>query len=238
MLATVFLSFTGGFLIANSFNRGEIEGLKKENDRLTQLSAENEAKTSRFTLSEEDIRAKIAEAEANPTNIKFSKELGIGLYRYAAMEKNAGLLSESIKLLERVSTADPKDYDALVMLGNAHFDKANFGTDKSGFRTAREVYRKASALKPKDPNVLTDLALTYSLNEPPEYDLAIPEFRKAIELDSNNQRALQFMIQALWANGQAVEAAKTLEQLKSVDNTNPAIPELSNVLATQPPVKQ
>jgi tetratricopeptide (TPR) repeat protein len=238
MLATVFLSFSGGFLIANSFNRGEIDGLKKENDRLTQLAAENEVKTSRFTLSEDDIRAKIAEADANPTNIKFSKELGIGLYRYAAMEKNVGLLGDSIKLLERVSTADPKDYDSLVMLGNAHFDKANFGTDKAGFKTAREVYLKASALKPKDPNVLTDVALTYSLSEPPEYEKAIPEFRKAIELDGKNQRALQFMIQALWANGQSAEAAKALEQLKSVDAANPAIPELTNVLATQPPTKQ
>ena len=46
------------------------------------------------------------------------------------------------------------------------------------------------------------------------------------------------MIQALWANGQAAEAAKVLEQLKSVDSTNPAIPELTNVLATQPPADQ
>ena len=169
-------------LIANSFNRTEIDGLKKENDRLTQLSTENDAKTSRFTLSEDDIRAKITEADANPTNIKFSKELGIGLYRYAAMEKNVGLLTDSIKLLERVTTADPKDYDSLVVLGNAHFDKANFGTDKSGFKTAREVYLKASALKPKDPNVLADIALTYSLSEPPEYEKAIPNFEKRSSL--------------------------------------------------------
>ncbi len=238
MLATIFLSFAGGFLIANSFNRGEIDDLRRQSDRLTQLSAENEVKSSRFTISEEDIRTKIAEADANPGNIKFSKELGIGLYRYAAMEKNVGLLTDSIKLLERVNTADPKNYDTLVILGNAHFDKANFGTDKSGFKTAREVYQKASSLKPKDTNVLADIALTYSLSEPPEYEKAIPEFRKALELDGKNQRALQFMIQALWANGQAAEAAKALEQLKSVDSTNPAIPELTNVLATPPPAKQ
>ena len=73
-------------------------------------------------LSKEEIRKKIVDAEENQNNFTFQKELGLALYRYAIMKRDQELVSEVVKLLERANKLNPKDYDVLVSLGNAHFD--------------------------------------------------------------------------------------------------------------------
>jgi tetratricopeptide (TPR) repeat protein len=231
------MSFVGGFFIANALNRSDLNALKKENERLSKEAVNSAKSNSELTLSDNEIKARIAEADENPENLRFNRDLGISLYRYATMKKDVGLLIESARIIGRVTTNDPKDYDALVALGNAHFDIANFSEKKDGFVKAREIYLRAAGLQPKDANVRTDIALTHFLVEPPELKLAINEFNRAIAEDPKNERALQFLIQAQWQNGDISAASATLEKLKAVNRSNPAIPELTTLMTRTPPSK-
>ncbi len=236
-ITAVALSFLGGFFIANALNRAEMEGLKKENERLTGIAKEAEQRSTEGTLTNEEIRAKIDEADKNPDNVKFNTDLGIALYRYAAMKKDVELLGESGRILERVSAKEPKNADVLVTLGNAKFDIANFGNQNALFAEARSIYEKVVPLRPDDANVQTDIALTYFLTQPPNLEKAVAAFEKAVAKDPKNERAIQFMIQTQWQKGDLENAMVTLEKLKTVNNLNPAIPELTTLLTRTPPTQ-
>lgn len=234
-LLTAALSLAGGFLIANSLNRYDMDGLRQENERLKQAAAESAQNSNNSTLSEEEVRSRIAEADANPQNLKYNRDLGLALYRYAAMRRDAALLREAARLLERVSAANPNDYDLLVALGNTEFDIANFAGENGRFASARAIYDKAVAIRSDDADVRTDIALTYFLSVPPDLDKAAIEFEKALKLQPKNERALQFLIQTLWQNGKGEQAGGTLVRLKEANPSNPAIPELESLLTRAPP---
>lgn len=199
--------------------------------------AETSNKAAEFELSAEEIKARIAEADGNPGNVKFNRDLAIALYRYGAVKKDVPILSESIRLLGRVQTSDQKDIDVQVTLGHAHFDIATFGKEPARFKTARDIYTKVLELKPRDADVITDIALTHFLEEPPNLNAAAAEFQKALAISPKNERALQFYIQTLWQAGKGNEAAKGLANLKEVNSSNPAIRELESMLTQTPPAK-
>src|SRR5688572_2432592 len=85
----VVISFIGGFLLANAFNRSELDALRAENARLKNDRTQT---TSQPDLTADEIRQRIAEADQNPDDFSFQKNLGIALYRYAAMKQDAELL--------------------------------------------------------------------------------------------------------------------------------------------------
>lgn len=231
------LSFAGGFLVANSFNRNELESVRAENDRLRVNVAETSNKAAEFELSAEEIKTRIAEADGNPGNVKFNRDLAIALYRYGAIKKDVPILSESVRLLGRIQTLDQKDIDVQVTLGHAHFDIATFGKESARFKTARDIYTKVLELRPRDADVITDIALTYFLEEPPKLNSAAAEFQKALAINPKNERALQFYTQTLWQAGKNDEATKVLDKLKEVNSSNSAIPELETMLTQTPPAK-
>ncbi len=227
----------GGFLIANSFNRSEMETLRQENERLKQTIADTEKAQAESTLSLDEIKARIAEADANPANLNFNRDLGLALYRYSAMKRDVPLLKETLRLLERVNSARPEDYDVLVALGNTHFDIGTFAGETERFPTARGIYDRAAAIKPDDANVRTDIALTYFLQRPAAYDQAAAEFERAIRSDPKNERALQFLVQTHWQSGKQAQAAEALAKLRAVNPANQVIPELESMLTKEPPTK-
>ncbi|WP_291272526.1 tetratricopeptide repeat protein [Geothrix sp.] len=83
--------------------------------------------------------------------------------------------------LQAMVAADPKNHDAWVSLGNDYFDTHQ--PQKSV-----EAYAKALALKPEDPNVLTDQGVMYrQLNQ---FDKAVANFQKAAKLDPTHVQSL------------------------------------------------
>lgn len=100
-IAAVVVSFVGGFLLANALNRSELNALRAENERLKTSSNESTENQTGLALSDEEIREKIAEADRNPNNYPFQKNLGLALYRYAAMKQDADLLAEAGRFLSR-----------------------------------------------------------------------------------------------------------------------------------------
>ena len=69
-------------------------------------------------------------------------------------------------------------------LGNAYFD-----TEK--FEEAEKWYASALVKKADDVNVRTDLSLTFIFRDKPNYDRAIQEFQRSLELDPNHPQTIQ-----------------------------------------------
>lgn len=229
-LIAVVLSFAGGFLLANSINRAEMEKLRSENER-----AKNEASAAvganESALAPEEIDAKLAEADRNPENGQFQKSLGTALYRYAATKQDTDLLEKAIRLLDRAASLDKSDRGLLVSLGNAQFDLGYYLKQNDSLVRARNSYQRALDQDPDDVEVRTDLGLTYFLQEPPALDAAVREFEQSLKQEPQNARTLQFLIQALVKQNRTADAAAYLDRLKAVDPSDPSIAGLSSMIS-------
>lgn len=218
--------FAAGFLIANSLNRSELESAQAQAANLSSEGAPAGSRAERMELSDEEIRAKIAEADQNADNFQYQKTLGLALYTYAAMKQDARLLEDVAKLLERANKLNPDDYDVLVSLGNVSFDLGQVKKDESLNEKARGFYRTALGKNEKDANVRTSLGVSFLASRTPEPRKAIEELRMAVEIDPRNDKALRYLAQAYADAGEKENAAKYLEELKKVDPENPSIAEL------------
>ncbi len=187
-ILAILLSFAGGFFLANGLNRQELETLKTENTRLLDSSK----KDDEMTLSDDEIKQKIAEADKNLDNANFQKDLGIALFRYANMKQDSTWLPEVIKLLNRSFEKEPNNFEVIVTLADAYL---SFGKDKkdvANVNKSRELYTKAIILKPNDVEVITNLGLTYL---PDEKEKALIEFNKSLRINPKHERTLQILEQ-------------------------------------------
>lgn len=230
-IAAVLGSFVGGFFLANALNRTEMNVLRAENERLKTSSVEANSNQSELNLSGEEIKTRIAEADKNPENYNFQKNLGLALYRYAAMKQDAALLEEVSRLLNRAYENNKKDYEVVVTLGNIYFDIGYFKKDNSQFEKSRVFYQSALQLKPNDVDVRTDLGLTYFLVNPPDNEKAISEFQKSLQQNPKHEKTLQVIAQVYLDQGNVVEAERYLALLKEVNSNNSYLAELENKLS-------
>lgn len=229
----VIVSFIGGFLLANALNRGELDSLRSENERLKTESSTVSKNAGGLTLTSEEIQAKIAEADENPQNFQFQKNLGIALYRYAAMKQDVELLKTTIPILSRATLLNSRDYDVIVALGNAHFDVGYFNKDNDSLTESRKAYSTALEQRPNDVKVRTDIGLTYFLQHPPDYISAVEEFQRSLAINPKHEKTLQFIVQALAKQNKTSEAARYVEQLRAANPNNSALPELTALIAQQ-----
>lgn len=225
------LSFAAGFFVANTLNRRELSLEQPKSASLATVQNSNSKGSTELTLTTVEIQSKIAEADANPSDFKFQKNLGMSLYRYAAMKQDSNLLPEALRIMERALAIQPADRDLQIGVGNAYFDKGYFNKDNESLAKSRDFYREALVRMPTDTDVRADLALTYFLYEPPDLAMAVTEFEKGLEANPKHERALQFLTQTYIKQNDAMKAAATLEMLKLANSSNTAIAELSTSLA-------
>lgn len=229
-LIAVIVSFFGGFMLANALNRGELATLRTENDRLKNESSGPRPADAEPTLTDEQIRAAIAEADANPGNFDQQKKHGIGLYQYGAFKKNPEIIAEASRFLMRANQLDPKDREVVLGLAHSYFDTGYYKKENSGFEKAREFYTKALALKPRDADVQTEIAMTYFLLDPPDYARAIPEFEKSLLVNPKHEKTLQFLGQSYAKASRIEDAEKMLAKLREINPGNREIAELESVI--------
>lgn len=227
-IVAVIASFAGGFLLANSLNKKELDALRAENENLKKAQPASDREGEEFSLSDEEIKRKIAEADGNPSNIEFQKNLGLALYNYASMKQNAGLLDEVSRLINRVYADNPNDYTALVTLGNINFDLGYIRENNEYFQKARTFYQKALERKPNDADIITDVGLTYFLSNPPEIEPATANFEKALKINPKNEKTLQAIIQTLLSQGKKEEAEKYIAGLKEINPNNQILSNLDS----------
>jgi tetratricopeptide (TPR) repeat protein len=232
VIAALLFGFIGGFLLANSMNRSEMAALRA--GAVQPVAAANSGATNTASdpvLSEAEIKAKIAEADNNPSNFQFQKDLGTALYKYAAMKQQVGLLPETIRILTRAASLNDKDFEVLAALGNAHFDLGFNNKDADEFQKARDVYARALAAKPGDADVATDSSITYYVQSPPDYAKAASSLEKVASANPQHTRSMQFLAQAYVKMGRISDAQKTLDKIKAIDPSNDAISELTQQIA-------
>ncbi len=234
----IIISFFGGFYLANSLNGKELLKLKAENEQLKKNVTENPQNNPDNTLSDEEIRLRIAEADSNPTNITFQRNLGMALLSYGIMKQNTELISESTRLLQRAYDGNPKDFDVVVSLGNAFYDIGSLKNDGENFKKAREFYAKALEQKPDNATVRADYGSTYVFADPPDFNKGSAELQKALQQEPKNQRALLLMTQTLIKQDNPTEAEKYLARLKEVNPQTPSLSELSSQMAKEDKIIQ
>jgi tetratricopeptide (TPR) repeat protein len=230
----VIVSFIGGFMLANSLNKSEISRMGIASVNTNKAPVENSQNQNDVTLSKEEITARIAEADQNPTNISYQKDLGMALYKYAAMKQDAPIMMEVARLLGRVYESDPKDFEVITTLGNCYFDAGLLQTNDEIFQKSRKFYLEALAIKPNDLDVIADIGSTYSLSKTPDNAKAVAQFEKALKSDPNHERSLQGIIQVYISLKKLPEAEKLLARLEKINPQNPRVPELRKQLAGEP----
>lgn len=223
--------FVVGFWLANSINRSAINSAGAQTGRTEPVNASASQGRDEPELSSEEIRAKITEADKNPANFAFQKDLGGALYRYAAMKQDTVLLAEAARILERASSINAKDFDVLVSLGNTYFDIGFYKKDAASFQRARDVYSKALEVKPGDADVMTDFGLTYFLQEPPAYDKAVTALTRVSDANPDHERSLQFLVQIYVKLGKLTDAERALARIKALNPSNASIAELTSQIS-------
>jgi cytochrome c-type biogenesis protein CcmH/NrfG len=125
-------------------------------------------------------------------------------------------LAEVQKLQDKVK-ANPKDFEALVELGNIDFDQRNY-SDAAGY------YTRALAVR-DDPNVRTDLGtmLFYSKR----YDEAMTELNKVLAANPTHAQAL-FNLGVVLLHGKE-DPEGALRTWQKLLDTNPNFPQADAV---------
>lgn len=227
----IFVGFVIGFIFTNNVNRSE--RVRKSASAPTQSSASantRAANSSPDQLSEEEIAQAIATTDARPDDIELQRRFGLALYRYSNQTRDARFLPDVARFLKRVYDADPKNRDIIISLGNVLFDIGQ-ASDAARFSEARIYYAKALEIQPDDPNVRTDLGLTYFFGKPSDPKRAIIEYRKSLAINPRHEPTLQNLAAALITTGNREEAEKVIDQLQGINPSNTALADLRAQLA-------
>jgi hypothetical protein len=226
----IFIGFVVGFIFTNNINRREL--VRSTTPAPSQTGVANTRLTngSPDSLSEEEIREAIAKTDSRPDDIDLQRNFGLALYRYSNQTQDTRFLPDVARFLKRVYDSDPKDRNIVVSLGNVLFDIGQ-ASDPESFKEARIYYTKALEMKPDDPNVRTDLGLTYFFGKPSEPNRAIAEYRKSLAINPRHEPTLQNLATALISTGNREEAQRVIEQLQSINPSNPALNDLRAQLA-------
>jgi tetratricopeptide (TPR) repeat protein len=223
--------FIGGFLLANSMNRSEMNALRAGVRPAGNSNTAGPSQSTGDTLSPEEIRAKIAEADSSPDNFAFQKSLGVALYRYGAMKQDLAVLEESVRILARATALNARDFDVLMSLGHAHFDVGYAKREQKGFEAAREAYNKALAIRPDDADVRADLGISYFVQPTPDLAKAAAELQKVSEIDPRHDRSMQFLAEVYVKQSKIADAERVVAKIKEINSANPAIPQLERLVA-------
>ena len=184
-------------------------------------------------LTDDEIEAKLNEAAASPSDVQFQKRLGISLYRYGTIKRDAATIEKALVPLGRANTIAPDDKEVISTLGNAYFDIGYFKKANESLVKSREYYEILLKARPDDVETRTDLGLTYFLTDPPEFEKAAIEFQRSLEKNPSHEKTLQFYVQTLVKLNKTKEANEALAKLREANPKNPALSDLSNFINGQ-----
>ncbi|MGI8654014.1 MAG: tetratricopeptide repeat protein [Pyrinomonadaceae bacterium] len=131
----------------------------------------------------------------------------------AAVFYQAGAFDKAALYLSRALAINPNNADALTAMGDTKYDAGDY-------TSAASFYERSLAQRPNDVDVRTDLGNTYFQRTPPDFDRAINEYRKALQLDPKHEKTLQNLAAAALRKGDKQIARDAVEKLASVNPSN------------------
>ncbi|HEY0408409.1 MAG TPA: tetratricopeptide repeat protein [Pyrinomonadaceae bacterium] len=155
-------------------------------------------------------------ADRNPRDFEAQMTAAATFYQAEAYDR-------AVVYLERALKLKPADTDALTAMGDTRYDLGDYAE-------AAKYYERSLQQKPDDINVQTDLGNTYFQRQPPDYDRAIIEYRKALAINPNHEKTLQNLAAAAVRKGDKATARDALDRLAVVNPSNPAIASLRSSL--------
>lgn len=158
------------------------------------------------------ITEAIEKAKADPKNFEAQMTAADLYYQIQRFDDAAKFYEAAVKL-------KPADVEPLIKLGNALFDAEKYAD-------AEKWYLLALEKEPRNINVRTDLGLTFYLREPADLDRAIKEFNTSLGLEPDHEVTLQNLALAYRDKGDTANLQKTVARLKSINPSNPALPQL------------
>ncbi len=219
-----------GFLVANTMSQPSLttQGGKASAGRPAQTASEPATMGGELPPDHPDISAlqgndspaansgeaqsAMEAADRNPRD--FDAQLKAAEIFYAQ-----GDLQKAELYAGRATDIRPEEAKALVLLGNAKYDRRDFVG-------AAAFYERALEKIPNDPNVRTDFGNTFFLREPPDLDRAVSEYRKSLQ---SNPRHEQSWLNLASASIQKKDKQTALGALKQLEAINPQSPSLSTL---------
>ena len=113
---------------------------------------------------------------------------------------------------------NPRDFDAIVELGNIDFDQKNYAD-------ATNLYKKALEIRPNATNVRTDMGTAFFYQE--RFDEAIEAFKETLKTDPTNAQSL-FNLGVTMLHGKN-DPNGAIEYWQKLIETNPNHPQAALV---------
>jgi Flp pilus assembly protein TadD len=143
----------------------------------------------------------------------------------AGPEGGSGPMMEDIQRLREQVAQNPNDAEAVLRLANANFDIQNW-------QRARELYVQYLKLRPNEPDVMTDLGITYRATG--EYDTALGLFRQAQGIAPQHwQSRFNEAVVLAFDLKQFEQAEAILADLRRMQPGNPNIDQLAAEIERQ-----
>lgn len=166
-----------GFYVANALNKQEV---RTTNLDLSPQGANIQQQTTVNTGGmQADVSATLEAAESQPQSFAAQMKAGD---TYAQI----GRFDQAVEFYKRGLLINPNNVQANIVLANALFDSQKFDE-------AEGYYAKALQIDPKNPDATADFGATFVERPSPDYDRAIKEFKKALEIEPNHAPAIYYL---------------------------------------------
>jgi tetratricopeptide (TPR) repeat protein len=159
-----------------------------------------------------ESEAAIKRARENPKDFDAQMEGARAYY-------DAQRFDEAIDLLLRANELQPANVEPVVALAHVNADAGNY-------KAAEKWYAAALGMKPDDADTRASLGRVLLLAQPPDYQRAAAEFRRALQTDPRHEPSLQFLAFALSRTNDEAGAREAVGRLEKINPSNPAIPRL------------
>ncbi|HET9209793.1 MAG TPA: tetratricopeptide repeat protein [Thermoanaerobaculia bacterium] len=138
--------------------------------------------------------------------------------------QGGGPAMAEIQQLRDYVEKNPNDATAVRQLADLNFNISNW-------LRAQELYNHYLELKPNDPDVMTDLGITY--RETQQYDKALDLFRRSKQVAPDHWQSLYNEVVVLMDLKKNDEANQVLAELQKMQPGNPDVAKLAEAVARQ-----
>jgi tetratricopeptide (TPR) repeat protein len=229
-IAGVVLGFFVGFFVANLGGKPRLAASVGSNSSAPPLDPTqgggqlppNHPNVNNGSSGPNDAAASSAQAQTAMDAADRNPQDFTAQIRAAAIFYQLQSLDKAELYLKRALDLKPDDPDALTGMAHTKYDTGDF-------TSAATFYEKVLAKQPEDADLRTDLGNAYARRTPPDYDRAMKEYRKALEVNPGHEQALVRLADAALHKGDKATAREAIDKLAVV---NPSSPSLSSLRST------